>query len=38
MLVELGFTEADGGYVRPLALPFADADIVRLVDTKARAA
>ena len=38
MLRELGFTEIDGGYVRPLSLPFADAEIVRLATDEARAA
>jgi predicted enzyme involved in methoxymalonyl-ACP biosynthesis len=38
MLAELGFTESEGGYARSLALPFADADIVRLADQKAHAA
>jgi FkbH-like protein len=37
MLKELGFTESEGGYSRPLALPFAEADIVRLTQ-EARAA
>jgi FkbH-like protein len=38
LLADLGFTETEGGYTRPLALPFADADIVRLAAIEARAA
>ena len=38
MLKELGFAPTENGYVRPLALPFADAEIVRLTQDEARAA
>ena len=38
ILKELGFEESEGGYTRPLSLPFIDADIVRLTQDEARAA
>ena len=39
LLEELGFTREEGGWTRPLARPFAEADVVRLsADAPARAA